>query len=79
MNRSPEHRLNISLSIELGADPNEQRIRKTTTINKIDEQVYRFWWLHDGAWYRNVAGRFGFEVANELNGRHTFYVAGGLV
>lgn len=44
-------------------------------ISKMDEQVYRYWWLHDGAWYQNVAGRFGFEVANELNKECLRYMA----
>jgi hypothetical protein len=32
-----------------------------------EEKLYQFWWLHDGLWYQNVARRFGFEAANELN------------
>lgn len=43
--------------------------------NKAIERVYRFWWLHDGAWYQNVAKRFGFEVANELNQESLRYMA----
>jgi len=43
--------------------------------DKTIEQVYRFWWLHDGAWYQNVAKRFGFEVTNELNQECLRYMA----
>jgi hypothetical protein len=43
--------------------------------NKIDERIYRFWWLHDAAWYQNVAKRFGFEAANELNKESLRYMA----
>jgi hypothetical protein len=43
--------------------------------SKLDEQIYRYWWLHDGAWYQNVARRFGFEVANELNKECLRYMA----
>lgn len=31
------------------------------------EQLYQWWWLHDGAWYQEVAKRFGFDAANEIN------------
>lgn len=30
-------------------------------------QLYQWWWLHDGFWYQEVARRFGFEAANEIN------------
>lgn len=30
-------------------------------------QVYAWWWLHDGRWYQEVASRFGFDAANEIN------------
>jgi hypothetical protein len=30
-------------------------------------QVYQWWWLHDGRWYQEVAQRFGFDAANEIN------------
>ncbi|QKG83264.1 hypothetical protein GXN76_01485 [Kroppenstedtia pulmonis] len=40
-----------------------------------DEKIYRFWWLHDGAWYQNVARRIGFEAANDLNKECLRYMA----
>ncbi|MBO8162857.1 MAG: hypothetical protein H0Z34_03935 [Brevibacillus sp.] len=36
-------------------------------VNETEEKLYRYWWLHDGAWYQNVARRMGFSIANELN------------
>jgi hypothetical protein len=41
----------------------------------MDEKIYRYWWLHDGAWYQNVAKTFGFEAANELNQQCLRYMA----
>jgi hypothetical protein len=40
-------------------------------MNRADEpmreQLYRWWWTHDAAWYQAVKRKFGAEVANELN------------
>jgi hypothetical protein len=30
-------------------------------------QLYQWWWLHDGRWYQEVANRFGYDAANDLN------------
>lgn len=35
--------------------------------SKEEEKLYMMWWLHDGQWYQNVAKRFGFDAANEIN------------
>ncbi|UFJ42572.1 hypothetical protein LOK74_08800 [Brevibacillus humidisoli] len=40
-----------------------------------EEKIYRYWWFHDGAWYQNVARKFGFEAANELNKEALRYMA----
>ena len=36
-------------------------------IDRIGKNLQRLWWLHDGLWFHEVARRFGFEAANELN------------
>jgi hypothetical protein len=36
-------------------------------IDRAGRNLQRLWWLHDGLWFHEVAQRFGFEVANELN------------
>lgn len=36
-------------------------------VTSQEEKLYRYWWLHDGAWYQNVAKTYGFETANKLN------------
>lgn len=38
-------------------------------------QLYQWWWLHDGRWYQEVAKRFGFEAANEINREALKFVA----
>lgn len=30
-------------------------------------RVQQYWWLHDARWYQEVAKRFGFDAANEIN------------
>ena len=30
-------------------------------------QLYQWWWSHDGLWYQEVARRFGFDAANDIN------------
>jgi hypothetical protein len=39
------------------------------------QQVYRWWWLHDGRWYQEVAQRFGHAAANEANRAALHFVA----
>jgi hypothetical protein len=38
-------------------------------------QLYQWWWLHDGRWYQEVAKRFGFDAANEINREALKFVA----
>jgi len=38
-------------------------------------QLYQWWWLHDGRWYQEVAQRFGFDAANEINRNAIRFVA----
>ena len=37
--------------------------------------LYQWWWLHDGRWYQEVAQRFGFDAANEINRTALQFVA----
>ncbi|MFL5345031.1 MAG: L-2-amino-thiazoline-4-carboxylic acid hydrolase [Hyalangium sp.] len=38
-------------------------------------QIYQWWWMHDGRWYQEVAKRFGFDAANEINREALKFVA----
>lgn len=38
-------------------------------------KVQQYWWLHDARWYQEVARRFGFEAANEINKAAISFVA----
>jgi hypothetical protein len=38
-------------------------------------QLYQWWWTHDGRWYQEVAKRFGFDAANEINREALKFVA----
>lgn len=37
--------------------------------------LYQWWWLHDARWYQEVAKRYGFDAANELNRTALQFVA----
>ncbi|MFQ6117769.1 MAG: hypothetical protein ACE5LQ_05835 [Candidatus Bipolaricaulia bacterium] len=36
-------------------------------LDRVGRNLQRLWWLHDGLWFHEVARRYGFDVANELN------------
>lgn len=45
----------------------ESRLLSAIQVEPTIDQVRRWWWLHDGFWYQEIAGRAGFECANEIN------------
>ncbi|MFC5718953.1 hypothetical protein ACFP1Z_02000 [Streptomyces gamaensis] len=38
-------------------------------------RTQQYWWLHDARWYQEVAKRFGFDAANEINKEAIAFVA----
>lgn len=38
-------------------------------------RAQQHWWLHDARWYQEVAKRYGFEAANEINQEALAFVA----
>ncbi|TDB81872.1 L-2-amino-thiazoline-4-carboxylic acid hydrolase [Micromonospora sp. KC721] len=48
---------------------------KPAANEPVPNQLFQWWWLHDARWYQEVAARFGFEAANEINAKALKFVS----